>query len=76
LDTREITGVQLRQPDVLALDQLPQSWFDYDLISSTSTLEYLPKSELPLALAELRKRLSPMARKPGSKDTCRVAVAL
>ena len=59
LDTRGIANVQLRQADVLALDQLPQSWVDYDLILSASMLEYLPKNELPLALAELRKRLSP-----------------
>src|SRR5882762_13756 len=62
LDTRGITDVQLRQADVLALDQLPQSWIEYDLILSASMLEYLPKNELPLALAELRKRLSPNGR--------------
>ncbi len=59
LDTRGINDVQLRQADVLALDQLPQSWVNYNLILSASMLEYLPKNELPLALAELRKRLSP-----------------
>ncbi len=62
LDTRGINGVQLRQADVLALDQLPRSWIEYDLILSASMLEYLPKSELPRALAELRKRLSPNGR--------------
>jgi len=59
LNTRGINDVQLRQADVLALDQFPQSWIEYDLILSASMLEYLPKSELPRALAELRKRLSP-----------------
>jgi len=59
LNTCGINDVQLRQADVLALDQLPQSWIEYDLILSASMLEYLPKNELPLALAELRKRLSP-----------------
>jgi ubiquinone/menaquinone biosynthesis C-methylase UbiE len=59
LDTRGINDVELRQADVLALDQLPQSWIQYDLILSASMLEYLPKGELPLALAELRKRLLP-----------------
>jgi ubiquinone/menaquinone biosynthesis C-methylase UbiE len=58
LDTRRISDVQLREADVLALDQLPQSWANYDVILSASMLEYLPKNELPLALAELRKRLS------------------
>jgi len=59
LDTCGINDVQLRQADVLALDQLPQSWMEYDLILSASMLESLPKNELPLALTELRKRLSP-----------------
>jgi ubiquinone/menaquinone biosynthesis C-methylase UbiE len=84
LDTRGINKVQLRQADVLALDQLPQSWVDYDLILSASMLEYLPKDELPLALAGLRKRLSPNGKililitkkNSGSKDTGRVVVAL
>jgi ubiquinone/menaquinone biosynthesis C-methylase UbiE len=62
LDTRGITDVQLCQADVLGLDELPQSWVEYDLILSASMLEYLPKNELPLALAELRKRLSPNGR--------------
>lgn len=59
LNMRGINDVELRQADVLALDQLPQSWIEYDLILSASMLEYLPKRELPLALAELRKHLSP-----------------
>jgi ubiquinone/menaquinone biosynthesis C-methylase UbiE len=62
LDTRGIEDVQLRQADVLALEQLPQSWSEYDLILSASMLEYLPKRELPLALAGLRRRLSPTGR--------------
>lgn len=62
LDTRGIIDVQLCQADVLARDQLPQSWAEFDLILSASMLEYLPKNEFPLALAELRKRLSPNGR--------------
>lgn len=58
LDARGIQDVQLRQADVLELAQLPPSWTKYDLILSASMLEYLPKGELPQALAELRKRLS------------------
>jgi 2-polyprenyl-3-methyl-5-hydroxy-6-metoxy-1,4-benzoquinol methylase len=52
LNTRGIIDVQLHEADVLA-------WVEYDLILSASMLEYLPKNELPLALAGLRKRLSP-----------------
>jgi SAM-dependent methyltransferase len=59
LEARGITRVQLRQADVLALETLPSSWTDYDLILSTSMLEYLPKQDLPLALNGLRARLAP-----------------
>jgi SAM-dependent methyltransferase len=59
LEARGITGVQLRQADVLALETLPPSWSNYDLILSASMLEYLPKQELPRALAGLRARMAP-----------------
>ena len=59
LETRGVTRVQLQQADVLALETLPPSWTNYDLIISASMLEYLPKREFPRALTELRARLSP-----------------
>jgi cyclopropane fatty-acyl-phospholipid synthase-like methyltransferase len=59
LEGRGITRVQLRQADVLAIDALPPSWTNYDLILSASMLEYLPKQELPRALNGLRARLAP-----------------
>jgi len=59
LEARAITGVRLHQADVLALDTLPDSWTDYDLILSASMLEYLPKQDLPRALDGLRARLAP-----------------
>ena len=62
LKDRAITGVQLRQADVLALGALPTTWADYDLILSASMLEYLPKQELPRALDGLRARLAPNGR--------------
>jgi cyclopropane fatty-acyl-phospholipid synthase-like methyltransferase len=34
------------------------SWNGYDLILSTSMLEYLPKEEVPSALSSLRSRLA------------------
>jgi ubiquinone/menaquinone biosynthesis C-methylase UbiE len=58
LEARGITRVQLRQADMLALDTLPASWTDYDLILSASMLEYLPKQDLPRALDGLRARLA------------------
>lgn len=59
LDTRGITRVQLQQADVLALEALPPSWANYELIISASMLEYLPKRDLARALAGLRARLAP-----------------
>jgi SAM-dependent methyltransferase len=59
LKTRRITRVQLQQADVLALESLPASWANYDLIASASMLEYLPKQDLSRALAALRARLAP-----------------
>jgi cyclopropane fatty-acyl-phospholipid synthase-like methyltransferase len=60
--SRSITRVQLRQADVLALETLPASWTNYDLILSASMLEYLPRQDLPRALAGLRARLAPNGR--------------
>jgi 2-polyprenyl-3-methyl-5-hydroxy-6-metoxy-1,4-benzoquinol methylase len=57
-EARGITRVQLRQADVLALETLPPSWTNYDLVLSTSMLEYLPKPDLPRALKGLRERLA------------------
>jgi SAM-dependent methyltransferase len=59
LQTRGTAGVQLQQANVLALDALPPSWTSYDLIISASMLEYLPKQDLPRALAGLHARLAP-----------------
>ena len=44
---------------MLELDQqLPPSWSNYDLIVSTSMLEYVPKSSLGQALSALNARLA------------------
>jgi len=59
LETRGITRVQLQQVDILALEALPPSWTNYDLIVSASMLEYLPKHDLQRALTGLRARLAP-----------------
>jgi len=59
IDRRGMARVHLRQADVLALEDLPSSWRDYDFILTASMLEHLPKHELPKALAALRARLAP-----------------
>src|SRR6266446_1946773 len=51
-----------RQLSRFEVQQFFSTWIEYDLILSASMLEYLPKSKLPRALAELRKRLSPNGR--------------
>lgn len=63
LQSAGLSGVELRQADVLRLDdQLPESWRDYDLIVCASMLEHLPRDLLPAALAALRGRLAPGGR--------------
>lgn len=57
--TRGLTNVELRQASVLNLAALPPTWTGYDLIISVSMLEYVPRTELPTALRELRARLAP-----------------
>jgi SAM-dependent methyltransferase len=59
LEMRRIARVQLQHADVLALETLPPSWTNYDLIISASMLEYLPKQGLLRALRGLRARLAP-----------------
>lgn len=58
LARRGIDGVELRQANVLELDQLPASWTDYNLLLSASMLEYIPKERLAEAIAGLRSRLA------------------
>jgi len=60
LDSRGIKLVRQQQANVLELDQqLPSSWMDYDLIISTSMLEYVPGPSLSQALSALNARLGP-----------------
>ena len=59
VEARGIARVQLRQGDVLALEHLPLSWTNYDLILSASMLEYLPREGLARALVGLHSRLAP-----------------
>lgn len=60
LDLRGITRVRPKQANVLELDhQLPSSWSNYDLIISSSMLEYVARPDLSKALSALRARLAP-----------------
>jgi len=60
LDSRGVKQVRFKQANVLELDkQLPSSWSNYDLIISTSMLEYVAKPDLSQALSVLGARLAP-----------------
>jgi len=52
-----IADIELTQTDILALNRLPASWRDYDLVVSASMLEYLPPNLLSTALRGLRSLL-------------------
>jgi len=52
-----IADIELAQADILALDRLPASWSNYDLVVSASMLEYLPPTRLSTALRGLRSLL-------------------
>ena len=50
-------GVELAQCDVLHLEELPDSWSNYELIISASMMEYLPRDKFSGVLRALRARL-------------------
>jgi SAM-dependent methyltransferase len=62
LATRNDAHVSLREANMLDEDALPATWCGYDLVLSTSMLEYLPREQLPRALAALRARMAPQGR--------------
>lgn len=57
---RNRAHIVLHQADVLRLDHdLPASWKNYDLVISTSMLEYLPVEKVAQSLSSLKQRLAP-----------------
>ncbi len=50
-------NIELKQADVLELYMLPQHWKEYDLVVSSTMLEYIPKNKVGDALVNLRKLL-------------------
>ncbi|HEX5487726.1 MAG TPA: class I SAM-dependent methyltransferase [Rhodanobacteraceae bacterium] len=51
--------VEMREANILDETALPDTWTGYDLVVSTSMLEYLPRERLAQALTMLRRRMSP-----------------
>lgn len=56
LAKRETKNVNFREADVLALQTLPSSWTNYDLIIAAAMLEYVPRTSLSAAIRALRER--------------------
>ena len=54
---RGATNIELQQADVLAVEAFPADWTDYNLIVSSTMLEYLPKHEVAHALGNLKRLL-------------------
>ncbi len=54
LKEQGIGGVELVEADVLKLEALPPHWKEYDLIVTSTMLEYLPREQVKDALANLK----------------------
>ena len=48
-------NIELRQADVLEIETLPSDWKEYDLVVSSTMLEYLPKDRVKDALVNLKR---------------------
>src|SRR5215471_19227736 len=59
LASMKVAKVRLLEANVLDLDRLPPDWTHYDLVICAAMLDYVPRPELPKALAALRARLAP-----------------
>ena len=53
----EANNIELHQADVLELEVLPSNWNDYDMIVSSTMLEYLPAEKVLEALRNLMQLL-------------------
>lgn len=56
---RGASNIELRQADALDPESLPADWRDYDLVVSSTMLEYLPGDKAAAAVDHLRQRLKP-----------------
>jgi len=59
IEKNKITNIKLFEADVLQIDRLPQDWKDYDLIISSSMIEYIPQELLPQAILNLKSLMKP-----------------
>ena len=54
---QEAKNIEIRQADVLEIQNLPSHWREYELIVSSTMLEYLPKNKVKHALMNLKRLL-------------------
>ncbi len=57
INSQGAKNIEVRQADVLEIETLPSDWKQYDLIVSSTMLEYLPKHRVKDALTNLRHLL-------------------
>ena len=57
LKAEGVDSVELAEADVLKIEALPPNWKEYDLIVTSTMLEYLPKPEVKNALINLKHLL-------------------
>ena len=50
-------NIEIQKADILAIDTLPASWKNYDLIVASTVLEYLPRDKVEYALENLKQLL-------------------
>jgi cyclopropane fatty-acyl-phospholipid synthase-like methyltransferase len=62
IDKKGAKSIEIKKADVLSLKLLRQSWKEYDLIVSSAMLEYIPRSQMPLAIKNLKKLLNPKGK--------------
>ena len=58
ITTRGANHIELAQADVLEAETLPAHWTEFDLIVSSTMLEYLPSHQVTKALTNLRQLLN------------------
>jgi 2-polyprenyl-3-methyl-5-hydroxy-6-metoxy-1,4-benzoquinol methylase len=52
------TNIEVKQADVIEIETLPAHWKDFDLIVSSTMLEYIPHERVQLVLGNLRQLLN------------------
>lgn len=62
ITAHEAANIQLYQADVFELEVLPSNWNEYDMIVSSTMLEYLPANKVQQALRNLKQLLKPGGR--------------